>query len=441
MKLATLPAKTARMWNVLPLSSREDGTVLLATSRPHDQIILRNVSAWIGAPVIAVPWTEKELEREMEQRYGFGADRVEDKDVIAFVSDLINKAVHDRATDIHIEPFENGLDIRFRIDGLLHPIPVPPTLRDLQIQLFSRIKVMAEMDVAEKRRPQDGRIRWVGEGHKMDIRVSTIPTVQGECLDLRLLPHNRLVLGLEDLGMAQQTLERLKPVLKKPHGIFLVTGPTGHGKTTTLYAGLSHLNTSDKKIIAIEDPVEYQIRGINQIQVHPQIGLTFASALRSVLRQDPDIVMLGEIRDKETADIAVRASLTGHLVFSTLHTTDTTSAVARLVDMGVEPFLLASSLQAVLAQRLVRLVCSVCHGHDAACQPCLGTGYRGRTGLFELLVLNEDIREKIQRNEPVSNLRKAALMGGLRTLFQDGQHKVSAGLTTESEILRVTEDV
>jgi type II secretion system protein E len=389
----------------------------------------------------------------------------EEVSIIKFVNQIITDAYKNRATDIHIEPFEQDLRIRYRIDGVLHEIPAPDSIKRFEATIVSRNKIMAELNIAEKRLPQDGRIRLSLEGEEIDIRVSTIPTIWGESIDLRMLPRHRVLLGLEQLGVEDADLKMIEKLIRLPHGIILVTGPTGSGKTTTLYAGLSRINATDKMIVTVEDPVEYQLKGINQIQVKPKIGLTFAEGLRSILRQDPNIIMVGEIRDPETAEIAIRASLTGHLVFSTLHTNDACGAITRLVDMGIPPYLVSSSVEAALAQRLVRKLCLKCRvqyamdeemakelGLDPAdicsreiykasatgCQECNYMGYKGRTGIYELLLIDDEIRRLIVEKEPISVIKKRAMNSGMRTLAMDGFNKVSQGITSIEEVLRVT---
>ncbi len=456
-----LPARVAARWRVLPLEKAPDGSVRVAAADPDDFEMLDNLGTLFGAFVIAVPAREADIEKAIHDRYGVGADAVQeladdsavediaseipdgsDGAMVRFVNDLIRRAQRAHATDIHIEPYDDELRVRFRVDGLLHDVPTPAALARFQPLLASRVKVMAEMNIAEKRLPQDGRIRFNCDEQELDIRVSTIPTIHGESIDLRLLPRTRLVLGLEQLGMSADQRDGMAALIRKPNGIVLVTGPTGHGKTTTLYACLSRINTDDKKIITIEDPVEVRLRGVNQIQVHSKIGLTFASGLRSILRQDPDVIMIGEVRDADTAEIAIRASLTGHLVFSTLHTNDAVGAITRLVDMGVEPYLVASSIHAVLAQRLIRLVCSSCRGDAMSrCESCRGTGFRGRTGIFELFIINDEIRDMIAKRASHAEIRRKARSLGMRTLFDDGQLKARAGLTRSEEVLRVTEQL
>jgi general secretion pathway protein E len=384
--------------------------------------------------------------------------------IIRLVNSLLFQAAKDRASDIHIEPFERDVTVRFRIDGILYDIISPP--KRFQPVIISRVKIMAGLNIAEKRLPQDGRIRIRLAGKDIDIRVSIVPTAFGERVVMRLLDKSTTVLHLEELGLTGIKHELVNRLIKQSHGIVLVTGPTGSGKTTTLYAALSKINTTDKNIITIEDPIEYQLHGIGQIQVSPKIELTFASGLRSILRQDPDVIMVGEIRDLETAEIAIQAALTGHLVFSTLHTNDSFGAMTRLLDMGIEPFLVSSSVTAVMAQRLVRRVCGACRepyqpsreeleelgitpqrlmGHTiykpgAGCNQCKRTGYRGRTGIHELLVVDDEIRGLVMKSADAANIRRAATARGMNTLREDGADKVVEGITTIEEVLRVTQE-
>ena len=384
--------------------------------------------------------------------------------IIRLVNSLLFQAAKDRASDIHIEPYERDLAVRFRIDGILYDILSPP--KRFQPVIISRVKIMAGLNIAEKRLPQDGRIRIRLAGKDIDIRVSIVPTAFGERVVMRLLDKATTVLQLEELGLAGMKLDLVHKLIKQSHGILLVTGPTGSGKTTTLYAALSKINTIDKNIITIEDPIEYQLHGIGQIQVNPKIELTFASGLRSILRQDPDVIMVGEIRDLETAEIAIQAALTGHLVFSTLHTNDSFGAMTRLLDMGIEPFLVSSSVMAVMAQRLVRRVCSSCrepyqptreeleelgiapqrlmgktiYKLGQGCVQCKRTGYRGRTGIHELLVVDDEVRTLVMKSADAATIRRAATARGMNTLREDGADKVVEGLTTIEEILRVTQE-
>ncbi|HEY9171624.1 MAG TPA: GspE/PulE family protein, partial [Verrucomicrobiae bacterium] len=428
-----------------------------------------------------------EIEKALKKYYGVGAETLdeiaedeplellvgEDKEitegdqdasVIKFVNQIIWEAYRNRATDIHFEPAEDELRIRNRIDGILHQIPMPPQLKRYQSAIISRIKVMSGMNISEKRLPQDGRINVRIKGEEIDIRVSTVPTVYGESVSLRLLTRGKIFLSLDKLGFLPRDEAAIREIIIKPHGIFLVTGPTGSGKSTSLYAFLSSINSVHKRIITIEEPVEYELKGINQIAVRAEIGLTFAMGLRHILRQDPNVVMVGEIRDLETAEIAIRAALTGHLVFSTLHTNDAPSAFTRLIDMGIEPFLVASSVEAVMAQRLVRTICPHCKTeqrverdylrrigyppaeletakfwHGAGCEECRGLGYQGRLGIYELLIVNEALRPLIMNRAPASTIAQRALENGMRNLRTDGWTKVREGVTTIEEVLRVTQ--
>lgn len=387
----------------------------------------------------------------------------DDAPIIRLLNALLLQAVKERASDIHIEPYEKELDVRFRIDGLLHRVLSPPKI--IQDALISRIKIMSNLDIAEKRLPQDGRIRLLLGGRDIDIRVSIIPTAHGERAVLRLLDRRQGLIGLWEVGLNKEDEKRFEEHLRRPDGIILVTGPTGSGKTTTLYAGLNRIHTEEKNIITVEDPIEYQLKGIGQMQVNPKIGLTFANGLRSILRQDPDVIMVGEIRDLETAEIAIQASLTGHLVLSTLHTNDAPGAPVRLIDMGIEPFLVASSLSIVVAQRLVRTICPYCKypytPSDAekaifikdsvlkgdnfvlyrgkGCERCKGKGYLGRTGIFELLDIDNDIRQMITERVDSQRLKNYAISKGMKTLREDGLEKVLRGITTLEEVLRVTQ--
>ncbi|HEX2854229.1 MAG TPA: GspE/PulE family protein [Opitutaceae bacterium] len=391
----------------------------------------------------------------------------EDAAVVRFVTDVISQAVEDQATDIHFEPQEEQLRIRYRVDGLLVPVPVPENLLRFQDAIISRLKIMARMNISEKRLPQDGRINFKAKGVVLDIRVSTVPTIYAESISLRLLNQKKEAYTMDRLGMSAEEQSQITHVLDYPHGIILVTGPTGSGKSTSLNAFLRKINSTDLRIITIEDPIEYEVPGVNQMQVRPEIGLTFADALRHVLRQDPDVIMVGEIRDKDTAEIAIRASLTGHLVFSTLHTNDAPGAITRLVDMGIEPFLVASAIELVIAQRLVRRLCPECSrltpitkikllenlailGCDpkqaetlsevkapVGCDRCRGTGYRGRIGIFEIFRLNDEMHELVLKRESTRTLTDCARAHGMRTLGQSGWEKVKAGYTTFDEVLRV----
>lgn len=390
-------------------------------------------------------------------------DVVDEAPIIKLINSLLFRSVKERASDIHFEPFERDIVVRFRIDGVLHNILTLP--KRFQPSITSRIKIMASLNIAEKRLPQDGRIGLKVAGKDIDIRVSLIPTSFGERVVLRLLDKSGYLLRLTDIGLSREMQGTINRLIRLPHGILLVTGPTGSGKTTTLYASLTEINSPDKNIITIEDPVEYQIKGIGQMQVNPKIELTFARGLRSILRQDPDVIMVGEIRDLETAEIAIQASLTGHLVFSTLHTNDSAGAITRLIDMGIEPFLVSSSVVAIMAQRLVRTLCASCkkeytpttpelkelgiepsqlYGHTiyipVGCDKCMQTGYRGRTGIYELLLVNDEIRTLILQNVNSQVIKNKAIEGGMHTLRMDGALKVTGGITSIEEVLRVTQE-
>jgi general secretion pathway protein E len=382
-------------------------------------------------------------------------DMASEAPVIRLVNTMIAEAVEKRASDIHIEPFEKEFRIRYRIDGVLQEQASPP--RELKAAVISRVKLMAKLNIAERRLPQDGRIKVKSVGREVDLRVSTLPTLYGESVVMRLLDRSAGdFYDLRSLGFDDHMLRRMEYFTALPHGIFLVTGPTGSGKSTTLYSALKRINQTDKKIITIEDPVEYQMDGINQIHVNGQIGLTFAAGLRHIVRQDPDVIMVGEVRDRETADVAIRAALTGHFVYSTLHTNDAPSAITRLTDMGVENYLIVSSLVAVLAQRLVRVICPFCKEpagetpnpwgemiptfRGRGCERCFRNGYKGRVGIFELMELNEELRRLIMQNADASILTEAARRGGMRTLREDGWQKVAAGVTTVDEVIRVTQE-
>ena len=406
---------------------------------------------------------EKSLDfiREEEEDIGHLKDLAAEAPIIKLVNLFITRAVEGRASDIHIEPFEDELKVRYRIDGVLHDVESAP--KRLQAAIVSRIKIMAKLNIAERRLPQDGRIRLkVGEG-EIDLRVSTIPVLYGESVVMRILRKEGIVIDLKLLGFPPKTLSDFNQLITKPNGILLVTGPTGSGKTTTLYGALDKINSPDKKIITVEDPVEYQLKGVNQIQVKPQIGLNFANTLRHIVRQDPDIIMIGEVRDLETAEIAIQSALTGHLVFSTLHTNDAPSAITRLIDMGVENFLLSSTVRGILAQRLVRVICPECKEGDSSmadrealsalgigsdvplylgkgCEKCAFTGFYGRTGIYELLIVNDEMRKLILKGADANLLREAAIRLGMKTLLQSGTEKIRAGMTTLNEVLRVTQE-
>jgi general secretion pathway protein E len=402
-----------------------------------------------------------EFIREEEEDVGHLKDLASEAPIIRLTNLIITRAVESRASDIHIEPFEDELKVRYRIDGVLHDAESTPIR--LHAAIVSRIKIMAKLNIAERRLPQDGRIKLKISDKEIDLRVSTVPVLHGESVVMRILRKEGIMINLDLLGFPHDTLAHFNRLISRPNGIMLVTGPTGSGKTTTLYGALDKINSPEKKIITVEDPVEYQMKGINQIQVKPQIDLNFANTLRHIVRQDPDIIMIGEIRDLDTAEIAIQSALTGHLVFSTLHTNDASSSITRLLDMGVENFLLSSTVRGVLAQRLVRVICPSCKeidrsdahkqeltelGIDGAttlyrgvgCEHCASTGYHGRMGIFELLIVDEDIRRLILKHADSKQLGAAARKNGMRTLIEDGIAKIQAGITTFSEILRVTQE-
>ena len=471
----TLSPRFLRQFRCLPVG-REDHTITLAMADPLDVETIATVKSCTGLKVKSALAAEQEILDAIERYYGASSraeqdlegdaaemsedlehlrDMASEAPVIRLVNAIIAQAVEKRASDIHFEPFEKEFRVRYRIDGVLYPQEMPP--REMKAAMISRVKLMAKLNIAERRLPQDGRIKIKTLGREVDLRVSTLPTLYGESVVMRLLDRSAGdFYDLGRLGFDRHLFERMEHYTSMPHGIFLVTGPTGSGKSTTLYSSLKRINQSDKKIITIEDPVEYQMDGINQIHVNPQIGLTFASGLRHIVRQDPDVIMVGEIRDRETADTAIRASLTGHFVFSTLHTNDAPSAITRLADMGVENYLITSSVVAVLAQRLVRLICQHCKVENgtriapdgeivtcyrgAGCESCFGSGYTGRVGIFELMELNDDIRKLIVRGDDAVAITLAARRNGMRNLREDGWLKVAEGLTTPDEVMRVTQE-
>ena len=484
--LKNVSAKYLRQARVCPISL-EGSTLTVASADPLNTLVtdeLRQVTGLnvkiVISPAVAI--TEaidriydgaatplQRIVEGMEDDAGPGGDEdvnhlrdmAFEAPVVRLVNLLVENAISSEASDIHIEPFEDTLRIRYRIDGVLYEQEAPP--RRLQAAVTSRIKIMAEMNIAERRLPQDGRIRVTLHGQRVDIRVSTMPTVHGESIVMRLLQRESVFHPLEKLGFPSETLKRFESLIKRPHGILLVTGPTGSGKTTTLYAALDKINAPGVKIITVEDPVEYQLKGVNQIPVKAKIGLSFAQGLRHIVRQDPDVILVGEIRDLETAEIAIQASLTGHLVFSTLHTNDAPGAITRLQDMGVEGYLVASVLEGVLAQRLVRRICAACRVPDApsrgdldalgiqappgtvlfrgkGCDECRGTGYRGRSGIYELFVIDEDARSLMLRRAATRDIRQHAIQRGMVTLRMDGFKRACEGVTTVEEILRVTQE-
>lgn len=470
----------------LPLK-RVNGSVTVALADPSGIYALQDLQRILGAPVKPVFASRSEIikavNRSFDRVSGSAKEVIEDLDseglesiatvweepkdlleltdeapVIKLLNSILFEAVKDRASDIHIEPYEREVEVRFRVDGVLYPVLTPPKV--LQEAIVSRIKIMADLDIAEKRLPQDGKIRLLVAGKDIDVRVSLVPTTYGERVVLRLLDRKAEIIGLDGVGLSPAQVKSMETLLAKTSGIILVTGPTGSGKTTTLYSSLNRINSTTRNIVTIEDPVEYQLKGIGQIHVNPRIGLTFAGGLRSVLRQDPDVIMVGEIRDRETAEIAIQASLTGHLVLSTLHTNDTASAVTRLVDMGVEPFLVSSSLSGVLAQRLVRLLCPHCKEkypptdtekalfrkppealfRPKGCERCFNTGYRGRTGIFEFLLMTGELRKLLLGSQDAETVKAFAVKHGMRTMKGDGLGKALSGVTSLEEVLRVTQE-
>jgi len=479
-----IPEAVAKKCKAVPLF-KIGGSLTVAMSDPQDIMALDEIRDRSGMAMIdAMIATPEAIQKTIDQYYGaIGsakelvagltpekmeeharagkgmAELVEEAPVIRLVNLLIAQAVKDRASDIHIEPAENNVLIRYRVDGILHEIQQIP--KHLQSALISRVKVMGHMDIAQTRSPQDGRIQLKMEGRSLDLRVSSFPTINGENIVIRILDKSSVIKGLGELGFGSDQLKLFEKFIRRPNGIILVTGPTGSGKTTTLSAALSTINSIEKNIITIEDPVEYEIPLIRQTQVNPKADITFASGLRSILRQDPDIIMVGEIRDRETAEIAIQASLTGHLVLSTLHTNDAASSLTRLIDMGVEPFLISTSVIGILAQRLVRVICPKCKAtytpsaevlkdlhfdrplelyRGTGCMHCKNSGYVGRIGIFELLVIDESIKNMIVSRMPVHEIRKKAMEAGMRTLYEDGIEKIKNGITTAEEVLRVIEE-
>ena len=416
----------------LVLQQTDPSTLALRISSAYSQ------SESSAAAVVSEVESDADLSRIMQELPAVEdlLESADDAPIIRMLNALLTQAARDGASDIHIEPYERHSSVRFRVDGALREVVQPN--RALHAALISRLKIMADLDIAEKRLPQDGRISLRLGTRAIDVRVSTIPNAHGERAVLRLLDKSESKLSLEAVGMHGEVLRKFEHLIAQPHGIILVTGPTGSGKTTTLYASLARLDASRNNIMTVEDPIEYDLPGVGQTQVNPKIDLDFARALRAILRQDPDIVMIGEIRDIETAQIAIQASLTGHLVLATLHTNDAASAVTRLIDMGVEPFLLSSSLLGVLAQRLVRKYCTACRGQG--CDACGGTGYAGRTGVFELLVLDDDIRAQVHGQAPEADIRAAALARGMQLMRDDGERLIRDGITSREEVLRVTRD-
>jgi len=482
-----VPESIAQRYKLIPLF-KIGQTLTVAMADPQDINAMDQVRLKSGCEIDAVLATETDIKNAMDQYYGTSggveevikqmnevkrsapvapasdkelAKMAEDAPVVKLVNMIIIQAVTEKASDIHIEPDEKVLRVRYRVDGILHEVPKPP--KDLEAAIISRVKVLASMDIAERRKPQDGRIMMKMQGKDIDMRVSCFPTVYGENIVIRLLDKTSLLLGLSELGMRPEMHKAFDKIIRKPFGIMLVTGPTGSGKTTTLYAALNTINSEEKNIITIEDPVEYQISMIRQTQVNPKAELTFASGLRSILRQDPDVIMVGEIRDSETAEIATQAALTGHLVFSTLHTNDASGAITRLADMGIEPFLISDAVIGVLAQRLVRVICPKCKEklvptdatlkdlklkrsddlalyHGKGCAKCKDTGYVGRVGIYELLIIDDELRKLIIAKAPADQIKAKAVELGMKTLYEDGIAKALEGITSVEEVLRVASE-
>ena len=487
--LGRMPAKVLMKHQLMPFAE-DNGRLRVATASLFDSAGLDELRVTTGLEIDPALAESEQIARALGKHLGVGAatmqslvdggggiqvidegqgenvdlaDAAEDASIIQFVNQVLVEALERRATDVHFEPFEGRLSVRYRVDGVLQDATLPADVRRFQAAIISRIKILSHLDIAEKRLPQDGRIKLVVAGREVDVRVSVIPMLYGEAVVLRILDRSNTLVGLEGLGMAGEDLRTYSRVLTQPHGIVLVTGPTGSGKTTTLYASLAQINDVQRKIITIEDPIEYHLEGINQIQVATKAGLTFSTGLRAILRHDPDVVLIGEIRDRETADIAVQASLTGHLVFSTLHTNDAPGAITRLIDMGVEPFLVASSLEMVVAQRLVRLICEDCKEaipindaqrirtefgsdlpdalyHGKGCQSCGGSGYRGRKGIFEIMPITDELRTHVTDRASNLAIRQTAVRAGMKSLREDGWRLIQNGLTTVEEVLRVTKD-
>jgi general secretion pathway protein E/type IV pilus assembly protein PilB len=486
------PAKLVHRRSLLPLA-RENGTLTVATGDPFDMASLDELQTLTGLHIHPVLGSPREIARLIRTHFGVGGETVgqlvqerasqdvelledieaddselakqaQEASVVKLVNEILVEAANERASDIHIEPEEKTLRIRYRIDGILQTQALPPEITRFQAAIISRLKIMARLNIAEKRLPQDGRIKMRVQNREIDVRVSIIPMIHGEGIVMRLLDKNRMVFSLANVGMLPDSYEKFRKAIGRPHGIVLVTGPTGSGKSTTLYSALNEIKDDATKIITVEDPVEYQQSGISQIQVHHKIGLTFAASLRSILRHDPDVVLIGEMRDLETAESAIQASLTGHMVFSTLHTNDAPSAFTRLIDMGIEPFLVSSTVEAVMAQRLVRLICPDCkieyepHPSDLpmdfpgvaegqapktlwrgkGCRKCHQSGFKGRKGIFELMITDDPIKELVVQRTNASVIRREALNRGMITLRQDGWRKVVMGITTVDEVARVT---
>ncbi|MCK6455826.1 MAG: type II secretion system ATPase GspE [Phycisphaerae bacterium] len=482
--LKQMPTKLVHRRKLIPLE-KSNGKICVATSDPFDLYGFDELRMITGLDVMPVLAAESEINAIIKRYFGVGGDTIsqlvdedrvevvsdvnedagdlaemaQDASVVKLVNDILLEAINERASDIHIEPYENDLKIRYRIDGVLQNTNVPPQIRRFQAAIISRIKILSNLNIAEKRLPQDGSFKIKVHGREIDIRVSIIPMVFGEGVVMRILDKQAILLSLHDLGFWPDMLTNFAEIINQPHGILLVTGPTGSGKTTTLYAALNQIASDEIKTLTVEDPVEYHLDRINQVNVNLKAGLTFARGMRSFLRHDPDVIMVGEIRDLETAETAIQASLTGHLVLSTLHTNDAASATTRLLDMGVEPFLVASSLEAVLAQRLIRVICTKCKEdympkstevppdfgwqgeklwRGRGCRDCRNTGFAGRKGIFELLVMNEEVRELVLQRSSSSKVLACGRKHGLVLLREDGFRKVRAGITTIDEVVRAT---
>ena len=485
-----IPPAVACKYKIVPLG-RDRGRLRIAIADPDNVALLDEIRWLLNTEVEPKRAEADQIEEALRNLYGLGAETIgrvledesgliirdltaglpsdldlegDEASIIRFVNELLIESFRERATDIHIEPFESRLRIRYRVDGVLYELPVPESLQHLHSAIVSRIKIMANLNIAEQRLPQDGRIKVRTGRQELDLRISILPTPFGETVNLRILNSDQVALDLKSLGLLSRDLARIESLIGKPHGIILVTGPTGSGKTTTLYSCLNRLNDSIRKIITVEDPIEYQLSGITQMQVNPKIGLTFAQGLRSMLRHDPDVMLVGEIRDHETAEVTIQVAMTGHLVFSTLHTNDAPSAVARLINMGIEPYLIAASVECIIAQRLVRVICPHCKiaevahngrselvrrhfGEEAVlyrgqgCEHCKQTGYFGRTAIYEFLTVDDEIRDHIVNKTPANQLRRLAMAKGMVGLRQDGMEKIGMGITSLEEVLRVTQEV
>ncbi len=494
--LERFPVKLIHKFGVFPVGYDPDGSLILATGNPFELHVIDTISANVGSPVSPVVAVPSELAKLIKSHLGVGAETIDgllaagaeeegvevldelewdqsgdaqmaqEASVVRLVNDILSEAVTVGASDIHIEAQESGMKVRYRIDGVLQTQPMPPEINRFQSAIVSRLKIMSRLNIAEKRSPQDGRIKLKVQGREVDIRLSIIPMLHGEGIVMRVLDKDRMNFTLRGIGMDLDIYETFGKLIKQPHGIILVTGPTGSGKTTTLYSALNEIKDEATKIITTEDPIEYQLEGINQIQVHAKVGLTFAASLRAILRHDPDVVLVGEIRDFETAENAIQASLTGHLVFSTLHTNDASGAFTRMIDMGVEPFLVSTTVEGIMAQRLVRRLCSHCKAESqpdvvklpddfpiqqmadencmiyqpVGCRECRHTGYSGRIALYELLVANDEIRLLAGQRSPANLVKKAARSAGMMTLRENGWRKVLSGITSIDEVIRMAKE-